>query len=147
MPKNSLCGLINNISMQYDYLLRLVMYLCESVQVWQREKLQPHSCEEGCNGNIDLMSGLRCCVIWMEQNAEVKLSVVKWCAAFHIFQLNCVNRLITIDCVKVAMHDNMFNVLGILATVTHMRVNKIKLMKLCLKLFMPSFGHNESCHR
>ncbi len=40
--KNSLCGLINNNSMQYDYLTSLVMSLCESVPVWQLEKLQPH---------------------------------------------------------------------------------------------------------
>ncbi len=65
----------------------------------------------------------------------MKLSIVKWCAASHI---NCVNHLITVDCVKGAMHENMFNVLGILATVTHMSVNKIKLMKMCLKLIMPS---------
>ncbi len=32
------------------------MSLCESVPVWRWEKLQPHSCEEGCNGNVDLMS-------------------------------------------------------------------------------------------
>ncbi len=73
------------------------------------------------------------------------LSLVKWFASFHIFQLNDVNHLIMIDCVKGAMHDNMFNVLGILATVTHVSVNKIKLMKMCLKLIMPSFGPNESC--
>ncbi len=65
VPKNSLCGLINNVSMPYDYFARLVMSLCESVPVWQWEKLQPHSCEEGCNGNVGLMSGLGCCVIWM----------------------------------------------------------------------------------
>ncbi len=68
-PKiNSLCGLINNISMQYDFLSSLVMSLCESVPVWQLEKLQPHSCKEGCYGNVDLISGLRCCVIWMDQH-------------------------------------------------------------------------------
>ncbi len=59
-------GLVNNISMQYDYLTSLVMSLCESVPVWQLEKLQPHSCKEGCNGNVDLISGLRYCVIWIE---------------------------------------------------------------------------------
>ncbi len=64
----------------------------------------------------------------------MKLSLVKWCVAFHIFQLNGVNRPITIDCVKGAMHDNMFNVLGVFATVTHMTVNKIKLMKMHLNL-------------
>ncbi len=37
------------------------------------------------------------------------------------------------------MHDNMFSVLGILATVTHMSVNEVKLMKMRLKLIMPSF--------
>ncbi len=31
VPKNSLCGLINNILMQYDFLYSLVMSLCESV--------------------------------------------------------------------------------------------------------------------
>ncbi len=34
MPKNSLCGLINNFSMQYNYLSRLFMSLCESVPVY-----------------------------------------------------------------------------------------------------------------
>ncbi len=42
MPKTSLCGLINNISMQYDFLSSLLMSLCESVPVWQLEMLQPH---------------------------------------------------------------------------------------------------------
>ncbi len=63
MPKNGLCGLISNISMQYDFLSSLLLSVCESVPVWQLEKLQPHSC---CYDNVDLMSGLRCCVIWME---------------------------------------------------------------------------------
>ncbi len=30
--------------MQNDYLSSLAMSLCESVPVWQLEKLQPHSC-------------------------------------------------------------------------------------------------------
>ncbi len=63
MLKNSLCGLINNISMQYDYLssLVMVMSLCELVSVWQYDKVQSHSCEEGCNGNVDLLS-----YVWSE---------------------------------------------------------------------------------
>ncbi len=63
VPKNSLRGLINTISMQYDFLSSLVMSLYESVPVWHLEKLQPHSCKKGCYGNVDLMSGLLCCVL------------------------------------------------------------------------------------
>ncbi len=70
MLKNSLCGLINNISMQYDYLTSVVMSLCESVPIWQLEKLQPHSCKEGCNGNVDLIS------IWSEVLCD--LDGVEW---------------------------------------------------------------------
>ncbi len=74
----------------------------------------------------------------------MKLSLVKWCFSSYIFQLNGVNHLITIDCVKGAMYDNMFNILRTLAKVTHMSVNKIKLVKMCFKLIMPCFGPNES---
>ncbi len=119
------------------------MSLCESVPVWKLEKLQPHSCKEGCCGNADLMHGLRCCVIRMEKSGEVK-SLVIWSVASYVFLLNGVNHLITIDRVKGAMHDNMFNVLCILSTVTHMSVNKIKLVEMCIKLIMPCFGPNES---
>ncbi len=82
---------------------------------WQLEKLQPHSCREGCCGNVDLMPGLRCCVIRIEKSVEVKMSLVIWSVASYIFQLNGVNHLITFDSVKGAMHDNMFNVLCILS--------------------------------
>ncbi len=57
----------------------------------------------------------------------MKLSLVKRCVAFHIFQLNGVNHHITIDCVKGAIHDNMLNVLCILATITHMLSTKLSL--------------------
>ncbi len=82
------------------------MSLCESVPVWQLEKLEPHSCKESCCGNVDLMPGLRCCVISMEKSGEVKLSLAIWSVASYVFS---VNHLITIDCVKWAMHDNMFS--------------------------------------
>ncbi len=75
----------------------------------------------------------------------MKFSLVKWCVASHIFQLNGVNHLITIDSVKGAMHVNMFNVLRMLSTVTHISVNKIKLVKMRLRLIMLCFGPNESC--
>ncbi len=120
------------------------MSLCESIPVWQLGKLQPHSGKEGCCGNVDLMPGLRCCVIRMEKSGEVKLSLVIWSVASYVFELNGVNHLITIDHVKGAMHDNMFYVLCIFSTVTHMSVNKIKLVKMCIKLIIPCFGPNES---
>ncbi len=120
------------------------MSLCESVLVCQLEKLQLHSCKEVCCGNVDLMSGLTCCVISMEKSGEVKLSLMIWSVASYVFQLNGVNHLITIDCVKGAMHDNMFNVLRMLSTVTHISVNKINLVKICIKLIMPCCGPNES---
>ncbi len=120
------------------------MYLCESIPVGQLEKLQPHSCKEGCCGNVDIMPGLRCFVIRMEKSGEVKLSIMIWSVASYVFQLNGVNHLITIDCVKGAMPDNMFNILCILSTVTHMSVNKIKLVKMCIKVIMPWFGPNKS---
>ncbi len=118
------------------------MSLCESVTVCQLEKLQPHSCKEGCCGNVDLMPGLKCCVIRMEKNGEMKLSLVIWSVASYVFELNGVNHLITIYHVKGAMHDNMFYVLCI--TLTHMSVNKIKLVKICIKLIMPCVVPNES---
>ncbi len=130
--------------MQYDFLSSLLMSVCESVPIWQLEKL-PHSCKDGCYGKVDLMSCVRCCVIRMEKSVEVKLSLVKWCVASYIFQLNAVNHLITIDRVKGAMHDNMLNVLRILSTVTHMSVNKIKRVKMRLKIIVSCFGPNESC--
>ncbi len=80
----------------------------------------------------------------MEKNGEVKVSIVIWRVASYIFQLDGVNHLITIDRVKGAMHDNVFNVLCILSTVTHMSVNKIKLVEMCIKLIMPCFCPNES---
>ncbi len=75
----------------------------------------------------------------------MKLTLVEWCVASYEFQLNGVNHLITIDRVKGAMHDNMFNVLRILSTVTHMSVSKIKPVEMHLKLIMPCFGTSESC--
>ncbi len=95
--------------------------------------------KEVCSGNVDLMPGLRCCVISMEKSGEVKLSLMIWSVASYVFQLNGVNHLITIDRVKGAMHDNMFNVLCIFSKVTHMSVNNIKLVKMCIKLIMPCF--------
>ncbi len=64
---------------------------------WQLEKLQPHSCKDGCCGNVDLMPGLRCCVIRIEKRSEVKWSLVIRSAASYVFELNGVNHLITID--------------------------------------------------
>ncbi len=87
------------------------MSLCESVPVWQLEKLQPYSCKKGCYGNVDLMSRLRCCVLKMELSGEVKLSLVKLCFASYVFQLNGVNHLITIDCDQVVCCINTSYVL------------------------------------
>ncbi len=67
----------------------------------------------------------------------MKLYFVKWCVASYVFQLNDVNHLIMIDCVKGAMHDNMFNILHILSTVTHMSVNKLSLWRWDLSLVCP----------
>ncbi len=48
------------------FSLVLLMSLCESVQVWQLEKLQPHSSKEGCYGNVDLMSGLSLLILFVD---------------------------------------------------------------------------------
>ncbi len=91
VPKNSLCGLINNISMRYDFLSSLIMSLRESVLVWQLEKLQPHSYKKGCYGNVDLMSVCLGC------SKVVRSSCLSWNGVFasYVFQLNGVNHLST----------------------------------------------------
>ncbi len=49
-------------------------------------------------------------MIRMEKSGEVKLSLVKWCVASYVFQLNAngVNHLVTIDCVQCMITCSMF---------------------------------------
>ncbi len=82
--------------------------------------------------------------VWLGWRRVVRWSCLSWYGVLLLTYSSGVNHLITIDCVKGIMHDNMFNVLYILSTVTHMSVNKTKLVKMCIKLIMPCLGPNES---